>query len=650
MSAPGSPRPESPVSREARTARRLLWLLPTSTLLLVLGIRLLVTSEPVTRRIAAELASELANRTRASVQLSGVTFAWDLSPCFQDLQLYRDHGPFRLEVVTQEACVERWASAVGSGFRAVRLRLDHPSIALEGDPERGATGAFVDVQPSTSTTSATRQRRALREVEIVFDDLRLAWTRLPLPARLASGEFGPIDGAVTVQMRGDQTAAVFSIREPVTGSQLGGRVAPSRSGWDLSAGVEGDVVSIFKDLLATPDVDIRKMPSSGRLGATYATTSRKLTVDLDMEQADVDLASQVVAKTRLVGFSARERLRLQVDLEERTLRLEEGLVEINGVPLEISLRLDPGPRSPLFAIELELRTTPLARLLRSVPGSEEPALSRAMSPGIVFAASFAMNGELGHPLTWQVKLDHGLQGLDAGRAVTGLEPFRRPFQYQPLTREGRRPTPLEVGPGTPTWQPYRTIPYVLRRAVIVSEDSTFPFHRGLEIEEVRAALQTSLERGERARGGSTITQQLVKNLFLTRDRTALRKLQELLLTFYVESVLTKEEIFELYMNVIEWGPDLYGVRPAAQHYFGRPPEALAPLEMAYLATIIPNPVELHRHYETGQVPPAHVAKVVQLLERLHRLGQLSENELAAAREGRIRFYRPRSRGKQEEEP
>jgi membrane peptidoglycan carboxypeptidase len=182
----------------------------------------------------------------------------------------------------------------------------------------------------------------------------------------------------------------------------------------------------------------------------------------------------------------------------------------------------------------------------------------------------------------------------------------------------------------------------MRRCILVSEDSTFFFHRGIELEEMRSAIQSAIETGEKARGGSTLTQQLVKNLFLSRDRTALRKLQELLLTFYLESTTKKEYLFELYVNLIEWGPDIYGVHDAAMHYFGRPPKKLTPKEMAYLATIIPGPLLYHRHYERGRVSTKTNARVQNLLERLNRLGQLSDDELAAAKLEKIKFFKPKN--------
>jgi penicillin-binding protein 1A len=628
-------------SREVRLARTLLWLIPVSFITVLIVGRLIITSDTMSREIATFVAGELANRTHASVQVSGIRFGLDFAPCFRDLEFRRDQSGSRIQVKTKEACVEEWASAVGSGFHAVRIRLDGPSIALSGAPDDGGAPAFVDVKPTVSTATKAQTRSALREIQLVFDDLRLHWEGMPVPEQLASGDFGPIDGTVTVQMRGRQSAATISIREPESGSTINGRVTPTGRGWDLSAGIEGDLVPIFKGLLASSGLDIRRLSTRGQIGATYGTTSKQATIDVDLEQYDVDLASDVVSRQRLAGFAARQKARVEVDLKKKSLRIQDGLLEVNGIPLVLSLGLAAGEKSPTFDVRIDLRTTPLLRILRAIPGSGGASLAQDLSPEIQFAVSFSMAGALRDPTTWQPRLDHGVQGLKKEGSVTGYEFIKAPFQYFPLTPEGRSEQALLVGPGTPGWMPYKRVPYILRRLVIVSEDSSFYLHQGLDLDEMRAALGKAVETGERARGGSTLSQQLIKNLFLTRERSALRKVQEAILTLHLESTLSKDQIFELYVNLIEWGPDVYGLRGAAQHYFGREPDRLSPLEMAYLVTIIPGPVLFHTQYEEGVVPPKHFARVINLLEKLNRLEQLSSSELESARGGKIRFTRPK---------
>lgn len=628
-------------TREARTARRLLIFIPTALLTLVVGTRLVVTSEAFSTRAAAYIASEMATRTRSTVQLGSVTFGYDFAPCFQSFEIYRFTGAYKIRATTREACIEEWASAVGSGFHAVRVRLEEPSIEFEGRPE-SEEGSSRRVSRSTLTSSsADSKRAALREIQLVFDDLRVDWEAMPFPDRFASGTFGPIDGTVTAQLRGGRSAATFSIREPATGSEINGRVNRTDEGWDLSAGVEGDLVPIFSNLLTGAELDIRKMPSRGRIGALYRPKQRAATIDLDLEQRDVDVANDLVSANRLVGFNARERARITIDLERDEIEMKDGVVEVNGVPVIISLRIAPGEGSPAFDFRTDLRTTSLLKLLRSVPGAPEPVLTKELSPAVTFALSFSIAGTLRDPATWTPKLDYLLTGIGPHGEGSGLELLKSAFRYYPLTRDGRSPNPRIMGPGSPNWIPFNRIPYLQRRAIIVSEDASFHVHHGIEITEIQSAIREGMTTGEKTRGGSTITQQLVKNLFLTRDRTALRKIQEALLTFHLEASLTKEEIFELYANIIEWGPEIYGLQEAAEHYFAKKPSSLSPREMAYLASIIPGPLLFHVHYEQGYVSRQHSAKVDSLLERLNRLGNLPEEQLAMAKAQPISFSRRR---------
>ncbi|MGE0474648.1 MAG: monofunctional biosynthetic peptidoglycan transglycosylase [Nitrospirales bacterium] len=143
------------------------------------------------------------------------------------------------------------------------------------------------------------------------------------------------------------------------------------------------------------------------------------------------------------------------------------------------------------------------------------------------------------------------------------------------------------------WVPLSQIPKHVRMAVLVAEDGAFYSHTGVDWHEVRESLETNWEEGRIVRGGSTITQQLAKNLFLSTSRDPIRKLKELLITWMLENRLTKKRILELYLNIIEWGPGVFGVEAAAQRYFHKPASRLTMQEGARLAAVIPSPLR-HR--------------------------------------------------------
>jgi len=139
------------------------------------------------------------------------------------------------------------------------------------------------------------------------------------------------------------------------------------------------------------------------------------------------------------------------------------------------------------------------------------------------------------------------------------------------------------------WVPYGRISVHLKRAVIVAEDAKFADHEGFDLEGIQRAMERNRHRGQPVAGGSTISQQLAKNLFLSGERTYLRKAQEALITLMLEAVMDKERIFELYLNVAEWGEGLFGCEAAARHYFGVSAASLSPEQAARLAAMLPRP-------------------------------------------------------------
>ena len=147
-----------------------------------------------------------------------------------------------------------------------------------------------------------------------------------------------------------------------------------------------------------------------------------------------------------------------------------------------------------------------------------------------------------------------------------------------------------------TWTNYRSISPYLKKAVIASEDANFNIHDGVDWDALEKAAKENVARGKVKRGGSTITMQLSKNLFLSAKQSYLRKAQEMLITGMVELVMDKRRILELYLNVAEWGVGVFGIEAAAQHYYGIHAAQLSPEQAAWLAAILPAP----RHFDQAR--------------------------------------------------
>ncbi len=162
------------------------------------------------------------------------------------------------------------------------------------------------------------------------------------------------------------------------------------------------------------------------------------------------------------------------------------------------------------------------------------------------------------------------------------------------------------------WVPYEEISPNLKKALVAAEDAKFVEHEGFDWDGIQAAMEKNEESGKRAAGGSTITQQLAKNLFLSPDKSYLRKGQEAVITMMLESMLDKERILELYINVIEWGDGVFGAQAAAQHYYKIPAVKLSAAQAARLAAIVPAP----RFYEKNLKSPRLRIKTNIILKRM----------------------------------
>jgi len=140
-----------------------------------------------------------------------------------------------------------------------------------------------------------------------------------------------------------------------------------------------------------------------------------------------------------------------------------------------------------------------------------------------------------------------------------------------------------------TWVPYARISVHLKRSVIAAEDANFTEHEGVDWEAIERAYEANKKKGKALRGGSTITQQLAKNLFLSGERSYLRKGQELVITYMIEALMSKRRILEIYLNVAEWGNGVFGCEAGARHYFGVPAAQLSPAQAARMAAMLPRP-------------------------------------------------------------
>lgn len=241
-----------------------------------------------------------------------------------------------------------------------------------------------------------------------------------------------------------------------------------------------------------------------------------------------------------------------------------------------------------------------------IPAEGAPNWSRRFRLAAVAAGSLAAGWLLFTWLTWP---DVAALATENPRTTAFIE------RYRETQRDKGEPDAV-------AWQqvPWDGISPNLKRAVIASEDTEFFFHDGFSRHEMKEALKKAIREGEAPRGASTITQQVAKNLWLTPRRSLTRKLREAILTRQLEKHLSKRRILELYLNIVEFGPGIYGAEASARHYFGISAAGLSPRQGAMLAAGLPRPKTWNPSSDS-EYYRARVERILQIAERLGFLDQ-----------------------------
>lgn len=453
----------------------------------------------------------------------------------------------------------------------------------------------------------------------------------------------------------------------------------SAKGWAEPAGRQGEVhlVAARFDLGQLAPILVRtpiQHPSEAEVDARldlvfHGDTSdpRHLHDALDFDGA-FHLLGLTVFHPRLgprpvrhIGFNAEARGRLEP--RAHTLRVDAASVDFRGVRARMDLevtKLDklgrqqaraarggPGARPPAMRADfpafrgaLGVDTVPCQSVLEALPPELVPSLKGFRLDGTFHSAVRAAidtdnldEMELGS----EVGID-GCRVREAPAAFSAARLFGD-FQHAVEVEPGNWIT-FAVGRENPNFVPLDHISRNVVNSIMTTEDSNFLKHRGFIAHEFKSALKANLESGYFRFGASSITMQLVKNVLLSREKTLSRKLQELFLTWYLEHQLSKARILEIYLNVIEFGPGIYGIGRAAHHYFGKPASELSPKEAAFFSSILPNPKRGYKHYCNGpQLEERWEQYLNRILKYMHERGRLTDAEYQLATSTPLAFDR-----------
>ncbi len=384
----------------------------------------------------------------------------------------------------------------------------------------------------------------------------------------------------------------------------------------------------------------------------YAQTSIDTRVHVELERAGARFAGgfhlhglnvghPMIADKEVHGLELAGDVEGSFDRATRRLELTRGDFTSRNMPFSITGVVTAPPHAPedeaqlgphglrTLALRMVIPTIDCQRVLEAIPADMAPYMAGYRLRG-VFDADVHVD------IDW-TNLDatvlDGHVGIDHCRVVD--EPSDSPrrlkeeFDHYVEVEQGQWIS-FTVGPSNPDYVPLTEISPYLVKSIMTTEDSAFYQHRGFIPSEFRSALVTDLKAGAFRYGASSITMQMVKNVLLFREKTLARKLQELFLTWHVEHTLDKDRIMEIYLNVIEYGPGLYGIGPASWHFFSKPPKDLTPVEAAFFSTILPSPKERYKQYCEGTLTKWTSAKIERILKLMKGRDRITQDEYDTA--------------------
>jgi hypothetical protein len=422
----------------------------------------------------------------------------------------------------------------------------------------------------------------------------------------------------------------LTLVEPQAGLSIRNLADPVGTAWNVEA--RGLDVSRLLDVRRDAHPLLDGGIADGRVELRASTDALRFHVDMGARGARFGALADDAADEPQLGDPTDVTIRFDGVWRraKSTIEIPDVNAALAGATLSGSIALRDLDTDPIVDVALGVRHLDFAQLL-STSGLAVPESLGMASGGALDLGSVTIDVRVrGHPADpASLSVSQKIDFKPPRQIPTAIVRLRGDFIFN--SDEGPGPhRPIDVSPASPDFIALRDVPPLFVRTLLLAEDAGFYGHRGIDLRELPAALLTNWSRGGAARGASTITQQLAKNLFLSRNKQLGRKLQELAITFLLESALGKDRILEIYLNVIEWGPDLHGLRPAARRYFGREPQALTPAQMAFLVAIIPGPIKYQRSFAHGTPGPGLRSLIDELLAKLKSVHAIGEDEYRQA--------------------
>ncbi len=372
--------------------------------------------------------------------------------------------------------------------------------------------------------------------------------------------------------------------------------------------------------------------------AVLDSAGRLLELDGNLFMDDVALDLPLLASSTVNFAQVRAKLSARVDLSTGRLWLSELTLGLPDQPrsglVQLWLRGEAmfeksGP-SP-WQLEARLPLTRCASLLSVLPPALSGDLQQFHWSGSAAATLLLSSGGTLADLEARLSELNFDCKIHSPPELYSVERLQRSNAMQSGTL-GRKILAARSDQSSPNFVPFAKLSPYFVKAVVTAEDIGFWQHRGFSWQNLVRAFKSNFDRGRIAFGGSTISMQTAKNLFLSHERTGARKFQEAILTWHLEQSLTKQRIFEIYSNIVEFGPELFGIKAAANYYFGKDPSQLELKEAVFLASLLPSPIKRHQYYCKGVLSEDYRVLIDQRLRTLLASNSISfqDHELAQA--------------------
>ncbi len=382
------------------------------------------------------------------------------------------------------------------------------------------------------------------------------------------------------------------------------------------------------------------------VSASFANASGRVAVELDKQTINASGHISDLLLSHRVLASEPVPLALGVELDGAWMTSPDALtfllanlrLQFRGVQARFAGRIGWRPSRGDFDtldLRLELSKVDCARLLLAVP---EPFKRHLAGMEVVGRISGSLH------------LLYDRENPEATRLDVDLPPYACQVLAEPLEADARCAKPLEqrpdgcweLSPHTAAYIPLAQLKPAVTRAFVLAEDGNFFNHRGFDIEQIAHSFSENLGARRLVRGGSTISQQVTKNLFLSHERTLARKLEEVVLTWRLEHYLTKDEILEQYLNLVQLSDSAFGIQAGARQWFGKPASELRPAEAAFLAALLPAPAAYAQRLRAdGRIDVALRARIDAILHRLLQNGSLDQAAYRDAIADEIAFHTAR---------